>query len=108
LLDERDDVALGLAPEAVEELLLVVDGERRGLLGVEGAQADVALADPLQGDVLTGELDEVGGLPDARGVLGEDAHQRSRPRSAPSPMNRPYRAPVSEIAHILKEGPGHF
>ena len=41
---------------------------------MEGAQADPALANLLEGDVLAGQLDEVGGLADARDVLSEDAH----------------------------------
>ena len=75
---EGDDVALRLAAEAVVEALLGVDRERRRLLGVERAQPDPPPAHPLQGDVLAGDLDEVGRGPHPGDVLVEDAHHPGR------------------------------
>ena len=59
--DEVDRVAAFLAPVAVEELPGRADGERRGLLLVERAQALVVAPGALQGDGLPDELDEVCG-----------------------------------------------
>ena len=80
LAHERDDVALGPAAEAVVEALLLVDRERRGLLGVEGAQTLPAPADPLQLDVVADHRDEVGRLPNPDHVLVDDPHPRDGTR----------------------------
>ena len=79
LADEGDDVTLRAAAEAVVELLLGVDGERARLLAVEGAEADPAAADPLQGDVLADDRHDVGGGPHARDVVVLDSHCTSGP-----------------------------
>ena len=52
ILHEREHVAFGAAPEAVVAPDLLVDGEARRLLGVEGAQAGGAPTHPPQCDVL--------------------------------------------------------
>src|SRR5699024_9630222 len=44
LTDEADDIAADLAAEAVVDALHLVDGERRGLLTVERAEAHPVLA----------------------------------------------------------------
>ena len=82
LSHEGDDVAAGLAPEAVVEALLRVDRERRGLLRVERAEAHPPASNLAQGDVLAGDLDEVDGGPHLGDVLVEDAHTRDGSRAA--------------------------
>ena len=65
LLDEAEDVAGDAAAEAVIELARGVDGERRRLLAVEGAEAGVVLrAGLLQLDVVADDADDVGLLLD--------------------------------------------
>jgi hypothetical protein len=59
LLDEVDQVATLAAAEAVPNLLFAADGEARGLLAMEGAQALVVAAGPLQSDVTRDHLDDV-------------------------------------------------
>ena len=81
LAHERDDIAAGLATEAVVEALLGVDGERRGLLGVERAQTHPPAPHLAQGDVLAGDLHEVDGGPHLRDVLVEDAHPKDGSRA---------------------------
>src|SRR5207302_858625 len=49
--DEVEDIPAGMTAEAVEETALRIDGERRGLLRVEWAEAFVVAAGPAQGDV---------------------------------------------------------
>ena len=69
LLDEREDVAGGIAAEAVIDLLLGVDAERGRALLVEGAAPLVARGPgAAQLGVRGDELDEVDGVADA--VLG--------------------------------------
>ncbi len=75
LADERDRVAVRLATEAVVPRELWVDVERRGLLGVERAEPEVAIADALEREVLAREGDEVGRVADPRNVLVEDSHE---------------------------------
>ena len=89
LSDERDRVAALLATEAVIDRKFGIDRERRGLLGMEGAQAHEPAADALEADVLPGQRHQVGRLPDPGDVVVEDAHRASgydgvgaRPRRA--------------------------
>ena len=49
--DEVEDVSAGVTAEAVEEAAVRIDGERRGLLRMEGAEALVVAPGPAQGDV---------------------------------------------------------
>src|SRR5262249_41942675 len=77
LANERDRVAALLAAEAVPDQQLGIDRERRGLLGVERAQAHEAAADALEGDVLPGERHELGPLADPGDVVVEAAHRAS-------------------------------
>src|SRR5438105_7039491 len=74
LADEGDRIAALLAAEAIPDIFLGADRERRRLLGVEGTKAGDAAPDALQRDVLAGQRDEIGGLPDPLHVLGEDSH----------------------------------
>src|SRR5262249_19580941 len=76
LANERDRVAALLAAEAVPDQQFGIDRERRGLLGVERAQAHEAAADALEGDVLPDQRHQVGALPDPGDVVVEDAHRR--------------------------------
>ena len=79
LLDEFDRVAPDPAPEAVVELLLRVDRERRCPLLVERAEADHPR--PLAFEVGVGgdDLDDVGGLLDPlEAVGGDQRHQMPR------------------------------
>ena len=71
LHDQREDVPADAAAEAVVELFVLVDGERRRLFGVERAETDLFPAPPLQGRVLGGDLDDGRGLPD----LVDDLHE---------------------------------
>ena len=60
LLDEAEDVAGDAASEAVIELARGVDGKRRRLLAVEGAEAGIVLrAGLLQLDVVADDADDV-------------------------------------------------
>lgn len=76
-LDEGEEVAPGLAPEAVEEALLLVHVERGGLLLVEGAEAlPAAAARRLQGHVAGDHLPQ--------GEAGLDQlHRLARVHAAP-------------------------
>ena len=75
LHDEVEDVALGLAAEAVEDVLVGVDRERRGLLGVERAQPGPLPPDPPQRRVLGDDGHDVGRGPYRSDVLVVDAHR---------------------------------
>ncbi len=69
--DEAEDVAGGLAAEAVVELAHGVDGEGGGFFLVEGAEAGVVLrAGFAQADVALDDLDDVGLLLDGLGEVG--------------------------------------
>ena len=70
LLDELDHVAADPAAEAVVELLLRVDRERRRALLVERAEPDLARAPAPQVGVGGDDLDDVGGLLDPLEALG--------------------------------------
>ena len=70
-LDEREDIALPLAAEAVPRLTLRVDVEARAVLLVEGAQAPVILVPLREAHVLLDDLDQVDlGLDLREGVVG--------------------------------------
>ena len=72
---ERDRVALGLAAEAVVELVLAVDRERRRALVVEGAQAHPARAHSPQVGLGAHQGDHVHGLAHALDrVVGVERH----------------------------------
>ena len=75
LAHERDRVAVRLATEAEVTPDVRVDVERRRLLRVERAEAEVAAADTLQREVLAREGDEVGRVADPSNVLVEDSHE---------------------------------
>jgi hypothetical protein len=76
LLDELDRVAADAAAEAVVELLLRVDRERRRALLVERAEADPAGALAAQVGVGGDDLDDVRGLLDPlQALLGDQRHQ---------------------------------
>ena len=69
--DEAEDVAGGLAAEAVIELADGMDGEGRGLFFVKGAKAGVVLrAGFAQADVALDDLDDIGLLLDGLGEVG--------------------------------------
>ena len=78
LLDELDHVTADPAAEAVVELLLGVDRERRGALLVERAEADPAGALAAQVGVGGDHLDDVRRLLDPFKALGRDQRHRSR------------------------------
>ena len=59
-LDELQDVAAGRAAEAVEEALLAVDVEARGLLAMERAQALERASHLPEGHHVLDHLDDVG------------------------------------------------
>ena len=94
LADERDRVAALLAAEAVVEAELGVDREARGLLSVEGAEADESASGALERNVLADQRDDVGGLPNPRDVLVENPHGL-RVRRRP-PTRRPRWRPVTD------------
>src|SRR5918999_2543063 len=76
LLYEPDRVALGLAAEAVEELVDGVDRERRRALVVERAQPGVARPHPPQVGLRPYQLDHVDGVAQPVDRLpGEEPHQ---------------------------------
>jgi len=77
LTDERDRVAALLATEAEIGAEFLVDGERRRLLRVEGAEALPPAPDALECDVLARERDEVGCFANPGDVLVENAHRAS-------------------------------
>ena len=63
LLHKGEDIALLVAAETIEVVVLSIDAERRRLLLVERAQARVVLRTALaQTHVLADHLDDVGGL----------------------------------------------
>jgi hypothetical protein len=85
LLQDGDDVAALRAPEAVEELALRVDVERRGLLVVEGAQAlQRAAPGGPEGDVVGDDLVDADLLTHLRDVFlaNTSGHARSLRRGA--------------------------
>ncbi len=77
LLDEREDVAALVAPEALVATGLLADVERPALLGVERAQPDPVAPDPLQRDVLLDRVDDRHRRPQPLDVLVDDPHGRS-------------------------------
>ena len=83
LLDKAEDVAGDSAAEAVEELARGVDGERRRLFAVEGAQAGVVLrAGFAQLDVVADDADDIGLLLDGVGEISGVSHTPSLPHCA--------------------------
>src|SRR4029079_7430229 len=74
LAHERDRVARDATAEAFVDTQLGVHVEGGGLLLVERAEPAVPPTDTLECQVLADEGDEVGGVPDSRHVLVEDAH----------------------------------
>ena len=76
---EGEDGAALAAAEAVEEAALVADRERRRLLAVERAEADVVAPLPLQIDVGGDDLDDADPVPDGLERLVRDParHRRS-------------------------------
>ena len=81
LLDELDHVAADPAAEAVVELLLRLDRERRRALLVERAEADPAGALAAQVGVGGDHLDDVGRLLDPFEALGGDQRHQKRASS---------------------------
>ena len=76
LLDELEGVAALAAAEAVVELLLGIDGERRRPLVVERTEPGPARADPAQVGLLPDQVDHVHGVAHAVDrVLREERHQ---------------------------------
>jgi hypothetical protein len=59
--DEREHIAAFATPKTLEELTLGVDGERGGLLVVEGTKGFIAPAGLFQLDVSGDDLHNVGG-----------------------------------------------
>ena len=57
--EEADDIALGMAAEAVEELLGLADGERGCLLVMERTARHVLLAFTLQGYTGIDDTDDI-------------------------------------------------
>ena len=90
LLDELDHVAAHPAAEAVVELLLRVDRERRRALVVKRAQAGEAGARAAQVGVGGDDLDDVGGLLDPLdAVASEAAHDPSIRATRPAVARGP-------------------
>src|ERR1700674_4231075 len=58
--EELEDVAARAASEAIEESLVAIDMERRGLLAMKRAESFVALAGELERSDLRHEVDDVG------------------------------------------------
>ena len=79
-LDEGEDVARLVAPEALVAPGLLAHVERRGPLGVERAQADPVAARLAELDDLADDVDDRGHRPDPLDVLVRDRHDR---QSAP-------------------------
>ena len=89
--DEAEDVARGLAAEAVVELADGVDGEGGGFFLVERAEALVVLRSGLaQADVALDHLDDVGLLLDGLGEVGHGVciEDRLPPRREASKLCR--------------------
>ena len=76
---EADGVARLLAAEAVVHPVLGVDAERRGLLGMERAEAAPAPAHLLEQGVLADECHDVGGRADLSDLLVRYPHTRTVP-----------------------------
>ena len=75
LLHEAEDIASGIAAEAVKELVAGVHRERRGLFLMEGAQPGLVLrAGFAQLDVLAHNADDVGLLLDGAGKIAGIGH----------------------------------
>ena len=76
LLHEAEDIASGIAAEAVEELVAGVHRKRRRLFLVEGTQPLVILRAALaQLDVLADDADDVGLLLDGAGEIAGIGHE---------------------------------
>src|SRR5579885_3410946 len=60
--NEIEDAAARVASEAMKESALGIDRERRGLLLMEWAEADVVAAGALEADVRADNLDDIGAL----------------------------------------------
>src|SRR5437762_10673850 len=85
---EGDDVATLLTAETMEESFLAVDGERRRLLRMERAQPLPALPDLLEGDVLAGDLHEIGCRPHPSDVVRHDPHEVTVSRRSDGSISR--------------------
>src|SRR5690606_288087 len=105
LTDERDDVAVRLATEAVVDVLLRVHRERGRLLAVEGAEALPATSHPPELHVLADDRDDVRRSAHGCHVLVDDPHGRRGYRGssswrpdAPGPAPATRRAAASTSA----------
>src|SRR5205807_2823014 len=87
--DEVEDVPAGMTAEAVEEAALRIDGERRGLLRVERAEALVVAAGPAQGDVRGYDIQNIDPAPDLVGDLPRSTHSTSIVRPARPVLSQP-------------------
>ena len=63
-LDEAEEIAAGLAAEAVPEPLFGIDGERRGSFLVEGTEPGEAAPGLAEADVRGDDIDDIGSAAD--------------------------------------------